>query len=152
MKKLILFLGIMCMGFQCDDELKPMENYGVWVVKNNTPHALMIKPGVNSLQPYELAAGASVQFYSGSYEIVKMPDFRSLLDHNAWRGFAENNIYFEVLSDDGSPLTRWNYVDRDSAGRQFFNESSWTNTSSPGERDDEIKIIWRFEITQEDIQ
>ncbi len=152
MKKLILLLGILCMGFECDDQSRPIENHGAWVVKNTTTQTLIIKPGKQTIQPYNLAPGGKVELCTDTYEISKMPVFQSLLKHRAWSGYAEGNISFEVLSDDGTPLKRWDYTDRDSPGKQFFNESFWTDSQSPGERVDEIKVTWVFELGQNDIQ
>lgn len=153
MKKLILFLGILCMGFQCDDMVEPLGNYGVWVVKNNTSGDLIISPGgAYDNKPRTLPAGGSVLLYEREYGIMKMPDFQSLTERSGWYGASDENIHFEVLTANGSLLAKWSYTERGEAGKQFFNETSWSKATSAGERDDEIKITWVFEIKQGDIQ
>ncbi len=151
MKRLILLLGILSMGFQCDEPNDPIINYGVWLVKNTTSQTLMITPGQYDLQPSSIAPGGTMEIHSQNYRIWNEPDFAGLVLRRVWDGWADENISFEILSNNGSPLVKWNYVDRDLSGRQFFNESSWSLVKSRGEREDELKKTWIFEIKPDDI-
>lgn len=149
MKKLILLLGLMCMGFQCGDESRPIVNHGEWWVRNSASRTVMIEPGADDLRPMEIAPGATIRFSHSEFRIYETPDHARLVDR--WYGWAEQNISFDVLSADGTPLVKWLYTDRDAAGRQFFDESAWTKTQGPGDRVDEIRVGWLFEITEADI-
>ena len=148
MKKSILLLGLLCMGFQCG-EYNPIVNYGEWWVKNATSQTIIIRAGHNNMRPLELVPGASIQFSHKEFHIYETPDFASLVER--WNEWADQNISFEVLSVDGTPLMKWNYTESDSPGRQFFNESTWERTQVAGERVDEIKVRWMFEIANVDI-
>ena len=139
------------MGFQCGPENEPIQNYGEWHVKNTTSRTLMIKPGRFDNQPTAIGPGVTLEFRALSYAIWKEPAFADLTSLSPWSGWGDENIAFEVLSDDGTPLARWRYTEREEAGRQFFNESSWSVVRSAGERDDELKITWIFEVKPEDL-
>jgi hypothetical protein len=151
MKKWILLLGILSMGFQCGPENDPIENYGEWHVKNTTSRRLMIKPGQFDDQPTAIEPGVTLKFRVQSYSIWKEPVFTDLTSLSPWSGWVDENIAFEVLSDNGTSLAEWRYTGREEAGHQFFNESSWSPVRSAGERDDELKITWTFEIKPEDL-
>ncbi len=149
MKKLILLLGLMCMGFQCGYEPRPIVNHGEWWVCNSASRTIIIEPGTKDLRPVEIAPGATIRFSHKEFRIYETPDFAGLVDH--WYGWAEQNISFEVLSADGTPLVKWTYTESDAAGRQFFDKSFWIQTQEPGDRIDEIRVRWLFEITETDI-
>ncbi|MDR2911919.1 MAG: hypothetical protein LBV38_01255 [Alistipes sp.] len=154
MKKLIPLLGILCMGFQCDSHQDPIVNRGEWWVKNASAQSIWIARGMergfeNDLGSVELAPGASRQIFSRELHILKVPDFNSLYER--WSDMPEEDISFEVLSDDGALLAKWSYSDRSLLGRQFFDESAWSRTQSSGDRVDEIRVVWLFEISDDDI-
>jgi hypothetical protein len=148
MKRLVLLLGVLCMGFQCEDWYPPLENTGEWRVKNATTQTVFIKPGWGT-GPYELAPGDSNTIVSRVFPIWKIPDFDSMLTR--WGDVPDEQVSFEVLAADGTPLVGWSLLADDSSGRRFFVESAWRHTASAGDREDEVEVEWLFEITGNDI-
>lgn len=152
MKKLILLLGIMSLGFQCGPE-PPDPNGGAWRIKNSTNQTLTITiPPYSVIQSYPLdnniSPGDAIPLGFTSTDIEKIPNFE--LIRRFWHGLAEEDIYFEVLSSNGTTLVKWDYLNKDLPGKQFFKEGSWQRKQSS--KGDNIDVTWFFEILPEDIQ
>jgi hypothetical protein len=150
MKRTILLLGLLCMGFQCGDDYDLIANHGEWWVKNDSAKTVLIRHGAGGLVPVELVPGASTMVVELGFDIVEMPRFASMV--KGWGKWAAENIAFEVLDTEGTRLAKWNYTEKENPGRQFFNESTWISTQTPGDRIDEVRVRWFFEITEGDIQ
>jgi hypothetical protein len=146
----LLLTCVLCMGFQCEPRYDMLQNHGMWLVKNTTGQSLWIRPANYDRGAVELAPGAEVPLWSQRFDIWTMPDFASLAQR--WEGFTVENIHFDVLSEDGTPLVRWNYAESEGAVRHFFDERSWRRTDGPGPRVDEVEVEWIFEVVEADLK
>jgi hypothetical protein len=62
------------------------------------------------------------------------------------------DVYWQILSEDGTELKTWNYSDIGSTDQRFFEESSWLYEEKPGEGGFIVaEYSWTFEIQPEDI-
>ena len=142
MKKMVLLLGILSMGFQCGPEYPPElpSNAAYWYIKNSTGQ--LFKTGYYSTL---IASGTEDLRFStyGEQPIL----FEALYKRSLEEGWL---AFIDILSDDCGALAQWNYLDRYQPGKQFFNEASWQRAEShEGGR---TTIKWTFEILPEDVE
>jgi hypothetical protein len=153
---IVLLLSPLFMAGSCEKFPTP-DSSSLWRIKNSTgqtlritvpPRSLIVTypvsdPIDNRIVPEHPIALMLRDIYDGP-----VPPFDSLLD--VWNNLTEEDMFFEVFSNEGLLLARWNYSDKDMPGRQFFNESSWQYHEEIG-GEGEIKATWTFEILPEDI-
>lgn len=146
MKKLILGLSLATICAACC----PSEMYyATWTIRNLTDRTILFVPPPLAGYVYSttLKSGEECDLYF-RVDYDERTSFYELLAN--WEGWADENIAFEILTPDGALLKRWKYLDKDSWGKQFFNESSWRLAISSKDREEQ-KLIWTFRILPEDL-
>ncbi|MDR2911920.1 MAG: hypothetical protein LBV38_01260 [Alistipes sp.] len=154
MRKLALLFAVTlsCVGcFKVPDDVRYDSE---WRVRNSTAQTLVISP-----RPYAgpntgsgartLLAGEEVVFYARSEKAYR-PYFEMVMV--LWRGRADEEISFDVLSTEGVLLKSWRYdVDAAEADGRFFNEANWEYSSDFGKRRKKW-ASWLFEILPREIE
>ena len=149
MKKLILLLGILSMGFQCEDD----EVFDVtqWGVRNNTDQTIKLKYpdiGIETSQlNYDIQSlnpGRSFRMYSADFKDAHRLPFNYYFNEIV-KLYGED-ISWQILSEDDVVLKTWNYSERGLPNQQFFEEAEWNNQLQPG-----ILSTWTFEILPDHI-
>lgn len=145
MRKLMSIFAVALLFAGCGDD--EVNHRALWRVVNRSGHTIRVVP-----PPY--GNFSTVAYDRGTEWELRLEDYGTeytfeMFRQECWRDWAEGNISFEVLSEDGTVLARWNYSGRNEPGKQFFNPSSWRHTVD--ESDFEISHTWLFEIRPEDL-
>jgi hypothetical protein len=159
MKKLLLsiFAAAILVLTGCD----PPQYSWRWEMKNNTSQTISVKfipRRHNDSASYGLYVSPTV----APGGVVVLDVFSTKMKKGKSVGFADyfrqsansygNDVYWQILSEDGTVLKTWNYSDINSPDQRFFNESSWDYKQGPGT--DSFVVAshyWLFEISEEDI-
>jgi hypothetical protein len=126
----------------------------MWSIVNKTERTLILKcPYTETLfrdeHPYKyreftLAPNASAVVCKGHANVNLFYDFYHRTSANRYG----QDVYWQILSEDGTVLKTWSYSDIGLPGQKFFEESSW---SFHHYWEWGIKDSWLFRIRPEDI-
>ncbi len=154
MRKLIFILVVAMLSVGCpggDNDL--VYNKSTWRIVNSTDQAIDITyppHGYVNTGTYDYSYHGisewtfSLSSYGGTAHTFDM------MRTEGWRGWADKNISFDVLSEDGTVLAKWNYSAKNMPGKQFFNPSTWRHTVV--EEVSSVTNTWTFEILPKDLQ
>jgi hypothetical protein len=160
MKKLILLFITSVFFMACD----PAQNIWIWAIENTTDQVLKFQyPGyaVN-----ENGANADSYYHTkmilpGDVIFIKTTKTKTGTQYGQYfddyfKTFVSlhgNDIYWQIMSENGVPLKTWKYSEKDLPNQRFFDESEWHYSHKPGE-DAFIttEYSWVFEIMSEDIE
>lgn len=146
MKKILLCLSfaVICAGCGYHDEY-----FTTWIVRNSTNETILLSPPpfMDYALSNALSPGEEREFYYRE-DYDNRPSFNALFVN--WDGWADENIAFEILLSDGTPLKQWRYVDRNSDGKQFFDVASWKFLYYQDDSSDP-RSSWTFEILTGDL-
>jgi hypothetical protein len=147
MKESILILAVALLCVRCTPD-EDTYYRSTWRVINLTDEKemTMVPTPTGDFHTIGYDRGIEWEYYLQEYN--REHRFETMLD--CWKGWADQNISFEMLSADGTSLVKWNYSDRNGPGRQFFNPSSWKH-SLEGDGEYYVRNTWTFEIRREDI-
>lgn len=150
MKKIVFIFAIALISVSCDPK-KWVATYATsWYVKNNTDQILIIttSPFIEADAVVDPGDSALVHSFN-PFQYLGEPAFDTFYD--AWNGKPEHEWCISVSSKDGLFLKKWEYIDRNSEGRQLFNESNWELYKKKNDHSDELNFIWVFNILPQDI-
>jgi hypothetical protein len=151
-KNIFLFFCIALSAVSCD----PAGNTWQWSVKNNTDQTLKLShlsfvPYVPTYSTISISPGETVYLYRVTLECKYGSNFGDYFRKSAET--YEDDVYWEILSEDDVKLASWNYSDRSLPDQRFFEESSWAFDSKPGQSARIVlQYTWTFEISPQDIE
>ena len=147
MRKLMSIFAAALLFAGCGDD--EVYYHSLWRVVNKSGHTKIriVPPPYGDFYAIAYDRGIEWEFRLQGYGTEHTFE---MIREECWRDWAERNISFEVLSEDGTVLAKWNYSDRNEPGKQFFNPSSWRHTVD--ENDFEVSNTWLFEIRPEDLE
>jgi uncharacterized lipoprotein YehR (DUF1307 family) len=125
---------------------------GHWIIHNTASDTIKISytsyknvhfiiPPSSSIDPFYTPEGADI----GNRKSAADACFNCF--YASATGVEDSII---VYSKSDKELKVWKESDKDSPGKQFFNESSWTKTTY--EADGYINYVWTFTILPDDIK
>ena len=148
MRKLLLLLSAIILCAACGKFGQNPQYHCIWHIANYTEETLIFKYPSVSNSVYlesELAPNSDVELYN--VIIGYFPPFDEYIKKSADM-FGED-VYWQILSEDGTVLKTWKYSERELPNQRFFEESSW-----PHDKTSEwlsVKNYWIFTISPEDI-